>query len=162
MNNAYFALAIAALTALATGARAGSLAPADTKTVAAPPSVASLAANGISSPLGIALRFLGVQYGQDGFDCSGFVKHVFEAAHGIVLPRRAEDQAMSLQHIGRAQLRPGDLVFFNTLNREFSHVSIYLGDDRFIHSPSSGGVIRIEDMTIAYWSGRFTGARRVT
>jgi cell wall-associated NlpC family hydrolase len=59
-------------------------------------------------------------------------------------------------------LQPGDLVFYNTLRRAFSHVGIYLGDNKFVHSPSSGGEVRIERMDVGYWKKRFNGARRVT
>jgi cell wall-associated NlpC family hydrolase len=115
-----------------------------------------------------AMAFLGVPYrrggtGGAGFDCSGFTRHIFENSIGLVLPRRADDQAHAagVTPIKRDELRPGDLVFFNTLKRTFSHVGIYIGDGKFIHSPRAGGAVRIEDMRIAYWQHRFTGARRV-
>jgi len=114
-----------------------------------------------------AMNFLGVPYrrgGNDanGFDCSGFTRHIFEHSLGLVLPRRADDQASAsgLVTIGRDELRPGDLVFFNTLRRTFSHVGIYIGEGKFIHAPRSGGRVRIEDMQLSYWQTRFTGARR--
>jgi cell wall-associated NlpC family hydrolase len=115
-----------------------------------------------------AMGFLGVPYvrgGNDtdqGFDCSGFTRYVFEHSLGFVLPRRADEQARSerLLSIDRAELKPGDLVFFNTMRRTFSHVGIYLGDGKFIHAPRAGAVVRVEDMRDAYWSRRFTGARR--
>lgn len=115
-----------------------------------------------------AMNFIGVPYragGQDGssgFDCSGFTRHVFEISLGLVLPRRADDQANArgLTAIAREELRPGDLVFFNTLRRTFSHVGIYVGDGKFIHAPRAGSDVRIEDMRQAYWQKRFTGARR--
>jgi cell wall-associated NlpC family hydrolase len=115
-----------------------------------------------------AMNFIGVPYraggngGEQGFDCSGFTRHVFEHTLGLVLPRRADDQAHAsgLVRIGREELRPGDLVFFNTLRRTFSHVGIYVGDGRFIHAPRTGSDVRIEDMRQAYWERRFTGARR--
>lgn len=115
-----------------------------------------------------ALGFLGVPYqrgGNDaetGFDCSGFVKAMYEQTVGLVLPRKAEQQAAATQHIDRSELQPGDLVFFNTLRRAFSHVGIYIGDGKFIHSPKPGAQVRVENMGIAYWSHRFDGARRVT
>ncbi len=117
-----------------------------------------------------AMGFLGVPYvrggnnGEDGFDCSGFTRYVFEHSLGLVLPRRADEQARSdsLLTIDRADLKPGDLVFFNTMRRTFSHVGIYLGDGKFIHAPRAGAVVRVEDMRDAYWSRRFTGARRAT
>jgi cell wall-associated NlpC family hydrolase len=115
-----------------------------------------------------AMNFLGVPYRRGGntestgFDCSGFTRHIFENSIGLVLPRRADEQASlaSLLQIKRDELKPGDLVFFNTMRRTFSHVGIYIGDDKFIHSPRSGGAVRIEDMSDSYWARRFTGARR--
>lgn len=114
-----------------------------------------------------AMNFLGVPYrrgGQteQGFDCSGFTRHVFEMSLGLVLPRRADQQARdkALAVIGKDELKPGDLVFFNTMRRAFSHVGIYVGDGKFIHSPRTGSEVRIEDMREAYWAKRFNGARR--
>ena len=115
-----------------------------------------------------AMNFLGVPYRlggnseQQGFDCSGFTRHIFENSIGLVLPRRADEQATTagLLSINRAELKPGDLVFFNTMKRTFSHVGIYVGDDKFIHAPRTGGAVRIEDMRESYWAHRFTGARR--
>lgn len=115
-----------------------------------------------------AMNFLGVPYRrggnteETGFDCSGFTRLVFENSVGLVLPRRADEQAHAagLLSINRQELKPGDLVFFNTMKRTFSHVGIYVGDDKFIHSPRTGSEVRIEDMRDSYWSRRFTGARR--
>lgn len=115
-----------------------------------------------------AMNFLGVRYrrggstADDGFDCSGFTRHIFEMSLGLVLPRRVDEQASApgLVSVKRDDLKPGDLVFFNTLKRTFSHVGIYIGDHKFIHSPRSGGEVRVEDMRFAYWTKRFTGARR--
>ena len=114
-----------------------------------------------------ALGFLGVPYRrggntvETGFDCSGFVKAIYEQTAGLILPRRAEQQAAATQKIERADLQPGDLVFFNTLRRAFSHVGIYVGEGKFIHSPKPGSEVRVENMGVAYWSRRFDGARRV-
>lgn len=115
-----------------------------------------------------AMNFLGVPYKRGGssisggFDCSGFTRHIFEMSVGLVLPRRADEQAKmsSLLKIKREDLKPGDLVFFNTMRQTFSHVGIYVGEGKFIHSPRAGGAVRVEDMREAYWSKRFTGARR--
>ncbi len=115
-----------------------------------------------------AMNFLGVPYrkggdtAEQGFDCSGFTRHVFENSIGLVLPRRADQQAKdtSLTAVKREELKPGDLVFFNTMRRAFSHVGIYVGEGRFIHAPRSGGEVRVEDMRQAYWAKRFNGARR--
>ena len=115
-----------------------------------------------------AMNFLGVPYRrggsspEQGFDCSGFTRHIFERSLGLVLPRRADQQAhdAGLLAVQKDELRPGDLVFFNTMRRAFSHVGIYVGDGKFIHSPRTGGQVRVEDMREAYWSRRFNGARR--
>lgn len=115
-----------------------------------------------------AMNFLGVPYqrggnsADSGFDCSGFTRYIFEHSLGLLLPRRSEQQAheAGLKSVAREELKPGDLVFFNTLKRAFSHVGIYVGEGRFIHSPRAGGVVRIEDMRQAYWAQRFDGARR--
>jgi cell wall-associated NlpC family hydrolase len=105
----------------------------------------------------------GGQSAETGFDCSGFTRHVFGQALGIELPRSADEQAhdRALSRVSRHALRPGDLVFFNTLRRTFSHVGIYVGDGRFIHAPRSGAQVRVESLAADYWSRRFTGARRV-
>jgi cell wall-associated NlpC family hydrolase len=97
-----------------------------------------------------------------GFDCSGFVVHVFRHTLGIKLPRSSYEISRVGQTISTGNLRAGDLVFFNTLHRKFSHVGIYLGDDRFIHAPSSGGRVRTENMRDAYWERHYEGARRIT
>ena len=109
-----------------------------------------------------AMNFLGVPYrrgGQtedEGFDCSGFTRYIFERSIGLALPRRVDEQATApgLSSVRRDDLRPGDLVFFNTLRRSFSHVGIYVGEGK------SGAVVRVEVLTLGYWARRFTGARR--
>lgn len=114
-----------------------------------------------------ALGFLGVPYKrggnsvETGFDCSGFVRAMYEQTVGLILPRKAEQQAAATQQIEKSELQPGDLVFFNTLRRTFSHVGIYVGEGKFIHSPRAGAEVRVEDMGKAYWAHRFDGARRV-
>jgi cell wall-associated NlpC family hydrolase len=114
-----------------------------------------------------AMGLLGVPYRRGGanentgFDCSGFVRHLYEQSIGLVLPRRADEQAKATESIERTELKPGDLVFFNTMRRTFSHVGIYVGDGKFIHSPHTGASVRVDDMREAYWNKRFTGARRV-
>jgi cell wall-associated NlpC family hydrolase len=114
-----------------------------------------------------AMDLLGVPYKRGGtseaagFDCSGFVRHLYEKSVGRLLPHRAEEQARSTEVIDRAELQPGDLVFFNTMKRTFSHVGIYLGDGKFIHSPRTGKSVKVDDMRSAYWQKRFNGARRV-
>ena len=114
-----------------------------------------------------AMGLLGVPYKrggmseEKGFDCSGFVRHMFEKSVGLVLPRSAEEQAKVTEEINRSELKPGDLVFFNTMKRTFSHVGIYVGDGKFIHAPRPGKAVRVDDMREAYWQKRFNGARRV-
>lgn len=114
-----------------------------------------------------AMGFLGVPYkrggssAETGFDCSGFVRAMYEQTVGLLLPRRADQQAAATQVIDKKDLQPGDLVFFNTMRRSFSHVGIYVGDNKFIHAPRSGAQIRVEDMGVSYWARRFNGARRV-
>jgi len=114
-----------------------------------------------------SLQLIGVPYRrggesvQSGFDCSGFVRHLYEETFGKLLPRRADEQARSTETIAKDELQPGDLVFFNTMRRTFSHVGIYLGDGKFIHAPRKGKQVEIADMREAYWKKRFTGARRV-
>ena len=114
-----------------------------------------------------AMGFLGVPYrrggnnAETGFDCSGFVRAIYEQSVGLLLPRRAEQQAAATQSIDKNDLQPGDLVFFNTLRRTFSHVGIYVGDGKFIHSPKPGAEVRVESMGVSYWKSRFDGARRV-
>ena len=115
-----------------------------------------------------AMGFLGVPYRRGGnseatgFDCSGFVRATYEQTIGLLLPRKAEQQAAATQTIDRTELKPGDLVFFNTMRRAFSHVGIYVGDNQFIHAPRPGATVRVDNMGMSYWSLRFDGARRVT
>ncbi|TXH89627.1 MAG: peptidoglycan endopeptidase [Rhodoferax sp.] len=114
-----------------------------------------------------AMGFLGVPYkrggtsAETGFDCSGFVRAIYEQTAGLILPRKADQQAAATEKINRSELQPGDLVFFNTMRRAFSHVGIYIGNGKFIHSPKPGAEVRVEDMGVSYWAKRFDGARRV-
>ncbi|MDM7456625.1 MAG: C40 family peptidase [Tepidimonas sp.] len=120
-----------------------------------------------SQLMNTALGLIGVPYrmggnsAETGFDCSGFVRYVYANTLGLVLPRRAAQQAQTTIPIAKSDLRPGDLVFFNTMRRAFSHVGIYLGDGKFIHAPSKGDRVKISDMNDRYWARRFNGARRV-
>jgi len=114
-----------------------------------------------------AMGFLGLPYTRGGnsfdtgFDCSGFVKALYAQTLGRVLPRSAAEQAAQTTAIEKTELQPGDLVFFNTMRRAFSHVGIYVGEGKFIHSPKPGAQVRIEDMNVSYWNKRYNGARRV-
>ncbi len=114
-----------------------------------------------------AMALVGIRYKyggnspEDGLDCSGLVHFVFKEAWGTTLPRTVEEISRVGQEVQTYELRPGDLVFYNTLKRAFSHVGVYLGDNKFVHSPSSGGKVRIERMDVHYWQKRFDGARRI-
>ena len=114
-----------------------------------------------------AIGMLGIRYKmggnspENGLDCSGLVRYVFKEAWGTILPRTAEEISQVGKQVEKQELQPGDLVFYNTLKRGFSHVGIYLGDNKFIHSPSAGGQVRIESMDLGYWKSRFNGARRI-
>lgn len=109
--------------------------------------------------LGRPYRFGGNNF-DTGLDCSGFVHVIYQQSAGIRLPRQAYQQAKTTFAIKRQDLRPGDLVFFNTMRRPHSHVGIYIGENKFIHSPKPGSSIRIEDMNLRYWDTRFDAARR--
>jgi cell wall-associated NlpC family hydrolase len=115
-----------------------------------------------------AMAMVGIryQYGgntpENGLDCSGLVRYVFKQAWGAELPRTSVEISRVGAKVDRDDLRPGDLVFYNTLRRGFSHVGIYLGDNKFVHSPATGSSIRIESMDLSYWKKRFNGARRIS
>ncbi|WP_273430268.1 C40 family peptidase [Chitinibacter tainanensis] len=114
-----------------------------------------------------AMSLIGVKYTwggnspESGLDCSGFIKYVFQNSMNITLPRTALGMSQTGQTIDKDELKPGDLVFFNTLGRTFSHVGIYLGDNRFIHAPRKGRNIEVANMNLSYWQTRFNGARRI-
>ena len=113
----------------------------------------------------ISLSGIPYRYGgknpREGFDCSGFVAHVFKTALDFSLPTNALAISRIGQSIALSDLIPGDLVFFNTMANPYSHVGIYIGDERFIHSPRSGRKIEIVHMQQKYWASRFDGARRL-
>lgn len=98
---------------------------------------------------------------ENGFDCSGFVRYVFQKSLGWVLPRTSEEMSQTGEQLEADQLLPGDLVFFNTQRQPFSHVGIYVGEDRFVHSPKSGKAVSVVDMRKDYWRSRYDGARRI-
>lgn len=114
-----------------------------------------------------AISLIGVKYkyggssADAGFDCSGFVRHVFAESAGIELPRNSYAMGKLGESVAKDDLRPGDLVFYNTLRRSFSHVGVYLGEGRFVHAPSRGKSVEIVDMSDQYWKQRFNGARRL-
>lgn len=114
-----------------------------------------------------AMQLIGVRYRwggntpQSGLDCSGFVRYVFNDTFGFLLPRKSAQMSKVGLEVGKEELRPGDLVFFNTMRHAFSHVGIYVGDNKFIHAPSRGKTIRVDDMNKVYWVKRYNGARRI-
>ena len=114
-----------------------------------------------------ALALIGVNYKyggnapDGGFDCSGLVSHVFREVTGLVLPRDSQAMSKVGDKINKTELQPGDLVFFNTRRHPFSHVGIYIGEQRFVHAPSGGREVEISDLHSDYWQKRYNGARRV-
>ncbi len=111
--------------------------------------------------IGVPYKYGGSQP-ETGMDCSGFVSYVFHQALNVNLPHNANAISRMGNTIKENELRPGDLVFFNTMRRAFSHVGIYIGNNQFIHAPStSSGAIQISDLRDTYWARRFEGARRL-
>ena len=114
-----------------------------------------------------AMEVIGVRYRwdaelpQSGLDGSSFVGYVFKDKLGFLLPRKSTQMSRVGKAITREELQPGDLVFFNTMRLTFSHVGIYVGDNKFIHSPSKGTSVRVDDLSSLYWDKRFDGARRL-
>jgi cell wall-associated NlpC family hydrolase len=114
-----------------------------------------------------ALSLIGVDYRfggntpDQGLDCSGLIRYVFQQATGLSLPRSAREQARVGESVSKDKLQPGDLVFFNTRRFQFSHVGLYIGDNRFIHAPSSGGAVQVVSLDNIYWQKAFNGARRI-
>jgi len=110
--------------------------------------------------IGIDYRY-GGKSPATGFDCSGLVAHVYQEAWGITLPPTTAAQSRAGVPVSLAELRAGDLVFYDTLRRPYSHVGIYLGEGKFIHAPRTGAQVRIESLHSSYWAQRFNGARRI-
>ena len=114
-----------------------------------------------------SLKLVGVRYRfggnseDSGLDCSGFVRLVFKDSVGEQLPRTSVEMSQLGKRIDTSQLKAGDLVFFNTMRRAFSHVGIYLGDNHFLHAPRTGAEVRVESMDDSYWIKRYNGARRI-
>jgi cell wall-associated NlpC family hydrolase len=99
---------------------------------------------------------------EKGFDCSGFVHHVFLKSLGLKLPRSSLEMSRAGKPLSENQLQPGDLVFFNTMQQPYSHVGIYVGENRFVHAPKEGKGIILVNMREKYWRNRYDGARRMT
>ncbi len=114
-----------------------------------------------------ALNYLGVRYRfggttpKAGFDCSGLIYYTASKYMGVNLPRVASSMAQVGESVERSELQPGDLVFFNTRGKRYSHVGIYVGENRFVHSPRTGSVVRVDKMDNVYWNKRYNGARRL-
>ena len=128
---------------------------------------ASYAWNGAQDVAIYALGLIGVDYRfggdtpESGVDCSGLVRYVFQQVTGVTLPRTSKELSRLGNKVASADLAPGDLVFFNTRRLPFSHVGIYLGDNRFIHAPSTGSEVEIAQLSENYWQQHFSGARRL-
>ena len=114
-----------------------------------------------------ALGMIGVDYRfggntpDRGLDCSGLVRYVFQEVTGVTLPRTSKEMSRLGDKVALSDLAPGDLVFFNTRRFAFSHVGLYLGDNRFIHAPSTGGEVEVATLSQSYWQKHFDGARRL-
>ncbi len=114
-----------------------------------------------------ALELIGVRYKwggaqpETGLDCSGLVQYVFQQVTGVTLPRTAKEMSKLGDRVAMGELKPGDLVFFNTRRFAYSHVGIYLGDNRFIHAPRRGREVEVATIDRSYWQQRFNGARRL-
>ena len=98
---------------------------------------------------------------QSGFDCSGLVVYVLKNIRQKNLPRTTEEIGKYGQSLALNSPAPGDLVFFNTLGQSHSHVGIYVGAGRFVHAPTTGGTVRIDEIKNPYWAIRYTEARRI-
>lgn len=160
---AFATLLVAPLTSAATDAVAGPGGASDAKS----PSVAVAAWTGAQDLASYALGLIGVEYRfggaspERGLDCSGLVQYVFEHVTGVELPRTAKAMSRLGRKIRLDDLEPGDLVFFNTHRYAYSHVGIYLGDQRFIHAPRKGGEVEVVALSRDYWQKHFDGARRL-
>jgi cell wall-associated NlpC family hydrolase len=168
-SNPMRVLLIVVVVAVSTACASSGAVPQPFPTAAkAPASAPEAGAEGGAAALDVtvtAMALRGTPYrngGADpnGFDCSGFVRYVF-GQHGLPMPRTVEEQYEVGGRVKPDELQPGDLVFFRTAGRGASHVGIALGDDAFVHAPSSSGVVRVEQINSDYWGSRFIGARRV-
>src|SRR5258705_2200489 len=142
----------------------GSLAAAAAATIRDAATHALGTAQGLST---FALELIGIRYKWGGnspatvLDCSGLVRYVFQQVTGVTLPRTARDMSRLGEQIAVPDLQPGDLVFFDTRHFAFSHVGIYLGDNRFVHAPRRGRDVEVATLDSSFWQKRFNGARRM-
>jgi cell wall-associated NlpC family hydrolase len=124
--------------------------------------------DGIQQIVDRALDLIGIRYRrsgadpQTGFDCSGFVGYVFHESVGLILPRASREISKAGTSVAKDELKPGDLVFFNTMRHAFSHVGIYVGDHLFVHAPRTGEAVRMENIQERYWAKHYSGARRMS
>jgi cell wall-associated NlpC family hydrolase len=163
LQTSLLAFALGAQCALADGSR-NALAPAQEEDLAAAaPSVRDSA----QAVMDRALELIGVRYRrggdspQTGFDCSGLVNHVFREVRGLILPHSSRAISKTGLSIAKDELQAGDLVLFHNLRNAVSHIGIYLGDNRFVHSPRPGQAVSIADLRERYWARRYFGARRI-
>ncbi|MFZ1416934.1 MAG: C40 family peptidase [Burkholderiaceae bacterium] len=118
--------------------------------------------------LGKAMQLIGVKYRfggtnpETGLDCSGYVQYVYKSSVGVNLPRTAAEQARMGERVATSEVRPGDMVFFNTRGFNNSHVGIYVGNGMFVHAPNSRSRVRFDSLESGYWKTKFTGVRRVS
>ena len=110
--------------------------------------------------IGLPYRFGGTSP-TSGFDCSGFMQYVYKQTYNISLPRTSGDMSRVGEKVSRDSLQPGDMVFFSHSGGRISHVGMYIGEGRFIHSPSTGKSISITALNSGYWADKFVTARRV-
>lgn len=135
-------------------------APAPQQSAASADEAGDLIMNAMSL-IGVSYRFGGNSPTQ-GLDCSGFMQYIFRRSMGITLPRTSAEMATVGQHVERANLKPGDMVFFRTAGSRISHVGMYIGNDRFIHAPRTGKDIEITSLSSRYWNSKYATARRVS
>jgi cell wall-associated NlpC family hydrolase len=142
----------------------------ETAALAIAASDAHIASAGVADPrrtlADFAMKLRDIRYRRGGrvpstgFDCSGFVHYVFAGALGIDLPENSASQFDAGMQIARDEMKTGDLVFFHIRGKRISHVGIYLGEGRFIHSPTTGQRVRVDRLDEHYWARRFAGAKR--
>jgi cell wall-associated NlpC family hydrolase len=143
-------------------------APADAPAVDASATLLQRTSKSIKAMLSDALELVGIRYRrggnspETGFDCSGFVSHVFREGIGLHLPHSAQEMSEAGSPVAREDLKPGDLVFFDTVRKTISHVGIYLGDNLFVHAPRPGAKVRVDSIVSRYWHSHFRAARRFT
>lgn len=115
-----------------------------------------------------AMGLLGVNYKfggntpEGGLDCSGFIQYVFKNSNNTDVPRTSKMMSQQGTAVARADLKPGDLIFFSTgRGRAVTHVGVYLGNDRFMHAPRTGKTVEIAKLTNSYWNKAYLWARRI-